>query len=49
MDAITNMISDMCYPQIFPNIKVYIIVERYDCNRDLYVREIRGLVGKDAY
>ena len=48
MDNITNTISDMCYPQIFPNIgidtidgKCVIVIEIYPgANRPYYIKEL---------
>ena len=52
MDSITNTISDMCYPQIFPNIgvdtiegKCVIVIEIYPgANRPYYMKTL----GKEA-
>ena len=52
MDSITNAISDMCYPQIFPNIgvdtvegKCVIVIEIYPgANRPYYMKSL----GKEA-
>lgn len=52
MDGITNTISDMCYPQIFPNIgidtiddKCIIVIEIYPgANRPYYIKSL----GKEA-
>ncbi len=52
MDNITNTISDMCYPQIFPNIglntiegKCVIVIEIYPgANRPYYIKSL----GKEA-
>lgn len=52
MDGITNAISDMCYPQIFPNIgidtiddKCIIVIEIYPgANRPYYIKSL----GKEA-
>lgn len=52
MDGITNTISDMCYPQIFPNIEVdtidgksVIVIEIYPgANRPYYIKSL----GKEA-
>lgn len=52
MDGITNTISDMCYPQIFPNIgidtiedKCLIVIEIYPgANRPYYIKSL----GKEA-
>lgn len=52
MDSITNTISDMCYPQIFPNIgvdtvegKCVIVIEIYPgANRPYYMKSL----GKEA-
>ena len=52
MDSITNTISDMCYPQIFPNIgvdtiedKCVIVIEIYPgANRPYYLKTL----GKEA-
>ena len=43
MDGITNTISDMCYPQIFPNIGVDTIDEK--CVIVILLRYIRERVG----
>lgn len=52
MDRITNTISDMCYPQIFPNVGVYtiggkcvIVIEIYPgSSRPYYIKSL----GKEA-
>ena len=48
MDGVTNMISDMCYPQIFPNIEVdtidgksVIVIEIYPgASRPYYIKSL---------
>lgn len=53
MDNITNTISDMCYPQIFPNIGVYtidgksiIVIEIYPgASRPYYIKSLGKEVG----
>lgn len=48
MDNIANTISDMCYPQIFPNIRVdtiedkcVIVIEIYPgANRPYYIKSL---------
>lgn len=53
MDNITNTISDMCYPQIFPNIgvdtidgKSIIVIEIYpEASRPYYIKSLGKEVG----